>query len=205
MSNARTGLIRKDSRAQVPIAPIADDRDHYGVLEFARNAQCHVHGAAGRDAGEDAFLAGEPARHLLGFPLAHRLDAIDTGAVVDLRQVGLRPLADARDLGAFLRLAAYDLDLRVLLLEETRAAHDRAGGAHAGDEMGDLPLGVAPDFRPGGLVMRERVVRVRELVEHDALAFAHHLLRKVSRAFHPAFLRRDDDLRAVGAHGLPAL
>ena len=52
----------------------------------------------------------EAARHLLGVGLAHVLDAVDALAVVDLGQVRLGPLADARDLRAFVGLAADDLN-----------------------------------------------------------------------------------------------
>src|SRR5579871_3188287 len=161
-----------------------------------------MHRAARRDARKDALLARQAPGHLLGLGLAHRLDAVDALALVDLRQVGLRPLADAGDLRALFRLAADDLDLRVLLLEEARAAHDGPGGAHARDEVGDPAIGVAPDLRPGRLVMHYRIVRVGELVEHGALALAHHLVGQVARVLHAALLRSEDDLGAVRAHGL---
>src|SRR6185436_965772 len=103
-----------------------------------------MHRAAGGNAGEDAFFPRHAARHLLGFALAHGFDAVDPRLFVDLRQIGLGPFADAGNLRALLRLAADDLDLRVLLLEEARAAHDRAGSAHARDKVRDLALGVAP-------------------------------------------------------------
>src|SRR5690242_10314878 len=103
-----------------------------------------MHGAAGGDAGEDALLARHAPGHLLGLALAHRLDAVDARLVVDPRHVRLGPLADARDLRALLGLAADDLDLRVLLLQEARAAHDGAGGAHARDEVRDAAFRVAP-------------------------------------------------------------
>jgi hypothetical protein len=65
-------------------------------------------------------------------------------------------------------------------------------------------LGVAPDFRPGAFVVRQRVVRIGELVEHDALALGHHL--SASRApLHAAGLGRQHQFGAEGAHGLAAL
>src|SRR5260370_8705814 len=164
-----------------------------------------MHRAARRDAGEDALLARQAPRHLLGIGLADVLEAVDALPVVDLRQVGLGPLADARDLRAFLGLAADALGLRVLLREEARAAHDRAGGAHARDEMGDPALGVAPDLRAGGLVVHQRVIGIGELVEHRALALAHHSLGEVARRLHAAFLGRQDDLRAERGHRLAPL
>src|SRR3954452_20516045 len=207
MSNARTGVIsvREHAGRQVAVAAIADDRDDDRVLQLARQAQRDVHGAAGGDAGEDAFLAREAPRHFLGFGLANVFQAVDALRVVDFWQVGFGPLADAGNLRTFGRLAADDLDARVLLLEEARAAHDGAGGAHAGDEVRDPSFAVAPDLGAGGLVVHERVRRIGELVEHRAFALAHHLLGEVARRFHAALLRGQDDLGAEGAHGLAAL
>src|SRR5437899_8099629 len=124
MSKARIGVtsVGEDAGGEIAVAAVADDGDDHGVLQIARDTQRDVHGAARRDAGEDALLARQPPRHLLGLALAHVLEPIDAPRVVDLRQVGLRPFADAGNLRAFLRLAADDLDLRVLLLEVPRAA-----------------------------------------------------------------------------------
>ena len=72
--------------------------------------------------------------------------------------------------------------------------------------MGDLALGVAPDFRAGALVVRERIVRVGELVEDDALALARHRARP-GRARLPCRLPCGVSMQfgAEGAHGLAAL
>ena len=56
----------------------------------------------------------------------------------------------------------------VLLLEERADAHQRAAGAEAGDEVGDLGA-VAPDLRAGALVVRPRVGVVAVLVEEAPL------------------------------------
>src|SRR5205807_2191189 len=114
MSKARIGVtsVGEDTGREIAVAAVADDGDDHGVLELARDAQGDVHGAAGGDAGEDAFLARQAPRHLLGLALVDRLEAIDALRLVDLRQVGRRPLANARNLRAFLRLTADDLDLR---------------------------------------------------------------------------------------------
>src|SRR5712664_1348233 len=133
MSKARIGVtsVGEDAGGEIAVAAVADDGDDDSVLQVARDAQGDVHGAAGRDAGEDAFLARHAPRHLLRLALADIFKAVDALRVVDLRQVGLGPFADAGNLRAFLRLAADDLDPRVLLLEVARAAHDGAGRAHA--------------------------------------------------------------------------
>ena len=71
---------------------------------------------------------------------------------------------------------AMTLIVRVLLLEEPAGAHQRAAGAEAGDEVGDLRA-VAPDLRPGALVVGPRVGVVAVLVEEAPLGMlGGHLL-----------------------------
>ena len=53
--------------------------------------------------------------------------------------------------------------------------------------------------------MRERIVRIGELVEDHALALVAHFLGQVARAFHAARLRREHDLGAERAHRLAPL
>src|SRR5262245_10354907 len=168
MSNAIVGVIRsrgtpsvrENACGKIAIAAVADDRNDGRVLDLARYPERHGERAARGDAREDALLARQPPRHLLGVSLTHVLEPVDARLVVDLGQVGLGPLADAGDLRAFLGLAADDLHLGILLLEEARAAHDGAGGAHAGDEVGERAPGVAPDLGPRALVVRQRVVGI---------------------------------------------
>ncbi len=125
--------------------------------------------------------------------------------VVDLRQIGLGPLADAGDARALAGLRADDAHRRIALLQVARHAGDGAGGAHGADEMRDASAGVGPDLRAGGLVVDAWVVLVGELVEHAALAVGHHLLGQVARVFHAAGARRQHQFGAVGLHGLRTL
>src|SRR6185436_20392910 len=115
---------RKHACGQVTVAAIADDEDDRRVRHFARDAQRDDARATRGDAAKNSFLRRESPRHLLGVGLRDRLDPVDAGGIVDFRQVGLRPLADAGDLRAFLGLCAYDADRGILLLEEARYAHD---------------------------------------------------------------------------------
>src|SRR5512146_2908287 len=202
MANARTGAISgwENAGGQVTIAAIANDAYDRSVLQVAGDAKRDVQGAAGRNSRKDPLLARHAPRHLFRLCLAHVFKPVDAQLVVDLRQVGFRPFADAGNLRSVLRLAAHDLDLGVLFLEETRTSHDRTRRAHAGDEVRDPALRVAPDFGAGGLVVRQRIVGIGKLVKHDALALAYHLLRQVARTLHSAALRCEDQLRAVSPH-----
>jgi hypothetical protein len=150
------------------------------------HAQGHRHGAARGDAGEDALLARQAPGHLLGVGLADVLEAIDVALVVDLRQVFLGPLADAGNLRALLGLAADDLDLRILSLKKREQPMMVPVVPMLETKWVSLPSGVAPDLRPGALVVRQRIVGVGELVEHDALAFATMLVGDVARHLHAA-------------------
>ena len=90
----------------------------------------------------------------------------------------------------------------VPLLEVAADAGDGAAGADAGDEGGDLALGLLPDFRAGGAVVDLGVGEVGELVGPpgagdlagqpvgDAVVALGRVGRDVGR--------RDDDLGAVG-------
>jgi hypothetical protein len=53
--------------------------------------------------------------------------------------------------------------------------------------------------------VRQRIVRIGELVEDQAFALVAHLLRDVARHFHASALGGQDDLRAECGHRLPAL
>ena len=96
--------------------------------------------------------------------------------VADVLVVGLRPevLADALDQIGTAGPARVDRAFRVgaddlhpaagHLLEVPAGARDRAPGADARHEVGDLPLGLRPDLRAGGAVVRGGVLRVGVLV-----------------------------------------
>ncbi len=108
-----------------------------------------------------------------------------------------------------LRIGADDLDVRVLLLEVASHPGDRAAGADADDEVRELAVGLAPQLRPGRLVVGLRVGRVRVLVGlegagdvareavGDAVVGARRVGRDVGRRHH--------DLGAVGAQEVDLL
>ncbi len=80
-----------------------------------------------------------------------------------------------------------------------------AGRAHGADEVGDAPFCVTPDLGAGGLEMRPRIVGIGELIEHQTLAIALHLLGQIAGVFHAAALGGEQQLGAEGFHGLGAL
>jgi len=72
--------------------------------------------------------------------------------------------------------------------------------------MRDLSVGVAPDFRSGGLDVGQRIVGIGELVQYLTLALGLHLQGQVAGVLHaPLRSRRQDQLGPVGRHGRAAL
>src|SRR6185312_5546800 len=82
------------------------------------------------------------------------------------------------------RLHRPDLDVAPVLLEAPPRPHHGAGGADAGDEVGDAPFGLLPDLAPGGVVVAERVGLVRVLigVEVTPRVLLDHLAAEANRA-----------------------
>ena len=180
------------------VAAIAHDGDDHRVLDLAQHLHRGPQGAAGRNPREYPLLAREPPGHVLGVGLRHLDHAVHALPVADLRQVLRRPLAYAGYLGAFRRLAADDLDLRVLFLEEARAAHDRAGGAHARHQVRHAAVGVAPDLLGGRPAVDLGVGGVLELLGHEVVGvLAHELARREDRAGHALDRGRQEDFRSV--------
>uniref|UniRef100_A0A6V7KHK7 Uncharacterized protein n=1 Tax=Bracon brevicornis TaxID=1563983 RepID=A0A6V7KHK7_9HYME len=66
--------------------------------------------------------------------------------------------------------------------------------------MGECALRLLPDFRPCGHKMRQRVIRIIELIEHLALPGFCHLARQIARAFHATRRADQHQLCTVGAH-----
>ena len=99
----------------------------------------------------------------------------------DLRDEALVERAQALDLLAGQRLDRDDPDARLLLAEVARDAHQRPGGAEAGDEHVDLGA-VREDLRAGRLVVGQRVGRVPVLVRHhEPLVLGHEVLGQRDR------------------------
>ena len=99
------------------------------------------------------------------------------------------------------RVRPDDLHRGVLLLEVAADAGDGAAGAHAGHEVGDLPVGLRPDLGSGGLVVRRGVLRVGVLVRLPRARLRGELVGDVVVGV--GMLRRHrggahDHLRAVG-------
>ena len=158
---------------------VEDDDDEFAGAEVVLELEHAGHRRAGGVAGEDALLAGDPARHQRRVLVGDFLEMIDDVEVDVLREeVFADPLGDVRvDLVLVeharlfvllehrsVRVDAPHLDLRVALFQIAPHPGHRPAGADADDEVIDLPLGLLPDFRPRLLVVRLRVRQVVVLV-----------------------------------------
>ena len=103
-----------------------------------------------------------------------------------------------------LRLHADNADIRVLLFQKTGGSHNGTGRAHTRDKMRDFTLSVAPDFRTGTFIVRQRIIQVTELIQHNPLTFSLHFQRHVTRQLHTAIFWREHQLGAIGFHALSA-
>ena len=100
---------------------------------------------------------------------------------------------------------AMTLIVRVLLLEVPTGAHQRAAGAEAGDEVGDLGA-VAQDLRAGALVVGQRVGVVAVLVQEAPLGMlGGQLLGPPHGAVAALLAGREDHLGAEHLEHLAAL
>src|SRR5687767_4849093 len=97
---------RKNARRKIAIAAVAHDEYDDCVLGRFRHFERSPQRAARGDDRENAFLRGEPARHVFGVVLRDFDHAVDALPVADRWKIRLRPFAYAGDLGAFARLAA---------------------------------------------------------------------------------------------------
>ena len=149
-------------------------QQHHDDVVFAealRDAERRGDRHARRSADQKALFASETAGHGEALGVGHPFVAIDDRGV---ERVGVEVFADALHRVGVDRAAGVDRALGVGahddglarrgILQKTARAADRAARADAGDEVGDAPVGVAPDLGPGRLVVRARTVRVRELV-----------------------------------------
>src|SRR5262249_35502325 len=139
--------------AQV-IAPrvAADGDDELVWPEPPRVPQRRGYVGARGAAEQHALVAGDVAGDLEALGVAHAQPLVHDLAVERLGHV---VLADALDLPRLAAAAgedrpvgvgADDLDVGVLFLEVPADTRDRAAGADAGNEHGDPPVGLLPDF-----------------------------------------------------------
>ena len=180
----------------------------------------HRGGAAG-DAGEDALLAHQTARHRHRLLVAHRLDPIDQRQI---EVVGHEAGADALDLVrpgpqalAGDRLADHRTVDRLhghrhqrpaeRLLDVAADAGDRAAGADTRHQHIHASIGVLPDLRAGGVVVNAGIGRIHELLQHDVairIGFG-QLAGGSDRPAHPHAPFGEHQPRPVGGEQLAAL
>src|SRR5829696_2327013 len=195
---------------QVVLAGVADDEDDDArLVQPARHLEGRGEVRPRRAAAEDALLAPELARHLERLAVGDVDDLVHVAHVHVGRddllpdafdEVGRRLVRAAGLLVRLedraVRVRADDPDVRALLLQEPPRARDGAARAEPRDEVRDAPLGLLPQLRPRGAVVRLGVVRVGVLVRVEAVRrLARDAARGLDVVVGRAGLRggRDDD------------
>ncbi len=94
---------------------------------------------------------------------------------------------------------ADDAHHRIVLLQTPGDSHQRAGGAHGGDQHVDRAAGLAPDLLGGSVIVGLPVRRVVELVHGEIASrvFTHQAVDFFDGAVGPEVARREQDLRAA--------
>ena len=95
----------------------------------------------------------------------HELHSVRDLGVVDPRHDGrVQVFQSLEPVERLVGLHADELDRGIQFLQASSRAHHRAGGAEAGDEMRDPPVGLAPQLLGSREVMRPWIGRVIVLV-----------------------------------------
>ena len=167
--------------AQVALARVGEQHHHQVVgAERERHLDRDPGRHARRAAHEHRLLACQPSRHVETVAVVagdHPVDDLEVGGgrdevlahPFDLVGVGLGHLPglviglEDRAHG----IGAHHLNRGLLLFEESPGAADRAAGAHAGHEVGDLTAALLPQLGAGGLVVSLRVGGVAVLIGEE--------------------------------------
>ena len=155
------------------VLPPAVAHDHHdrALLDEPRRLHRAGQDRSRRDAGEDADLgeAAGPLDRLAGAHDEASVEEVEAVVVEEHRRdEALVDVLEPVDHLPRRRLDGPDLHVGVALLEEAPDAHERAGRAQPGDEVGELG-DVAPDLRAGALVVRLRVGGVAVLEREPPL------------------------------------
>ena len=153
------------------VASRIGQQDHHDVLRSAAHGRLdrRVQSESSGAADEDALLAREPPRRDERLAVGDLDDLVHDGAVERPRPEILTHALDlVRSDGAAvdraLGVGTDDAHGCVLLLEKTSHTADRPAGADAGDEDGYTAVGLVPDLRSGGAVMRFGVAGIEILI-----------------------------------------
>ncbi|MCG3121101.1 MAG: hypothetical protein ALAOOOJD_04055 [bacterium] len=173
---------------EVIFAGVGQNHHHDFVgRQLARDFQGDIRGAAGGAADEQAFLAGETARHQKRFLVTDGINFVD---IFPVQRAGNDFLADTLDFirlsvqqifciemlaqGRAGRIGADHFDGRIFFFEILRRAGNRAAGADAADKIIELAFGLFPNFRAGGAIMRRGVFGIVILIgENRIRGFLH--------------------------------
>src|SRR5713101_8184770 len=191
--------------AEISVSPISYQHDDTAGFFPCHSYRCCDRGTAGRS-GEDAFLSREALRHRERLLRRHHAVLVRDALVPDRRPECRRHVLPPFD-AVHRLIGLHRHDANTFGSKRPRDADDRPGRADAGDEMRDAPTGLLPNLRRGPELVRQRVRRVRVLIDVDIsvrfrggapLRFADRAVRALERI-------GEDELRAKRARDPLAL
>src|SRR5918995_604069 len=163
-------LFLPEALGEVLVGAVAENGDDHTVLQLPCDAQGGRDRGPRGDAHQDALLAGEALDHLVGLLGRGTEVPVGDGGVVDLRHYGARHVLHALEtVERRVGLEGDNLDFWVVLLEASAGPDEGAARAESSDEVCNLAVGLLPDLRRRGLVVRARDGRVFVLVGIEVL------------------------------------
>src|SRR6267142_1801747 len=161
-----TGMISLPKRgAEISISPIGYQHDDTARF-FPRDRERRGHRGAAGWPGEDAFLSREALRHGERFLCPHDPVHVGDAFVPDRRTERRRHVFPAFD--AMQRVVRLHRDdANTFRTKPPRDADDGPGGTDAGNDVRHPPPALLPDLGRGTELVRQRVRRVRVLIDVD--------------------------------------
>ena len=171
-------LFFKEPSGKVAFAGIGEEDDDAFILEYGAlsDLDCGVQGCAAGNPDKYAGFSGCVSGCVTGVGCRNRHDFVDE---IHVQNGGDESGTDALELvwaGVFagnycaaIGFDGGDMDLRQYFFQHIGASGEGAAGADAGDEAGDIVIGIPEEFQSGGAAVSFGVGGIIELL-HDERA-----------------------------------
>ncbi len=160
----------EERRAEVALPAVGQDDDQGASRHPAGFLDGGGHGRPAAHADQQALLARQPPGRFIGLLVLDVDFLVDALLLEDLRAVGFPEVLEALNAVAEIGFDPDDAYRRIVLLQATGNAHQRAGGTHGGDQRADRAAGLAPDLLRRSVVVGLPVRGVVELIHGEIAA-----------------------------------